>query len=114
MVSREDIQGELAWVSISAEIIFKLAGLPRFPIYQYRHSYATRLAAAGVSDTIIDQLLGHSRGDVLRFYTARVPEYLRDAIARLDQLRSAKTDLPGVSRISALERAAGKGSSLVN
>ena len=54
----------------------KLAGLPRFPIYQCRHSYATRLAAAGVSDTIIDQLLGHSRGDVLRFSTARVPEYL--------------------------------------
>jgi integrase len=98
-----------AWYSA-----LKLAGLPRFPIYQCRHSYATRLAAAGVSDTIIDQLLGHSRGDVLRFYTARVPEYLRDAIMRLDQLRSAKTDLPGVSRISALERPAGKGSSLVN
>jgi integrase len=92
----------------------KLAGLPRFPIYQCRHSYATRLAAAGVSDTIIDQLLGHSRRDVLRFYTVRVPEYLRDAIVRLDRLRSAKTNLPGVSRISALGRPAGKGSSLVN
>jgi integrase len=71
------------------------AGLPRFPIYSCRATYATRLAAAGVSDTIIDQLLGHSRRDVLRFYTARVPEYLRDAMARLDQLRGAKTSEPG-------------------
>jgi integrase len=68
----------------------KAAGLPRFAIYQCRHSFATRLAAAGVADTLIDQLLGHSRRDVLRFYTARVPEYLRDAIVRLDRLRNAK------------------------
>jgi integrase len=41
----------------------KLAGIPRFPIYQCRHNFATRLAGLGVSDTIIDQLLGHSRRD---------------------------------------------------
>ena len=70
----------------------KLAGLPRFAIYLCRHNFATRLAAAGVADTLIDQSLGHSRRDVLRFYTARVPEYLRDAIIRLDHLRNAKTE----------------------
>jgi integrase len=70
----------------------KLAGLPRFAIYLCRHTFATRLAAAGVADTLIDQLLGHSRRDVLRFYTARVPEYLRDAIVRLERLRSGKTE----------------------
>jgi integrase len=64
--------------------------VPRVPAYQCRHTYATRLAAAGVSDTIIDQLLGHSRRDVLRFYTVRVPEFLRDAIYRLENLRSSK------------------------
>jgi integrase len=69
----------------------RLAGLPRVAAYQCRHTYATRLAAAGVSDTIIDQLLGHSRRDVLRFYTVRVPEFLRDAIYRLENLRSSKT-----------------------
>src|SRR5205807_7215916 len=79
----------------------RLAGLTRFPIYQCRHTFATRLAAAGVSDTIIDQLLGHSRRDVLRYYTARVSEYLRDAIELLDKLRSAKTELPAASRIDA-------------
>jgi hypothetical protein len=70
----------------------KLAGIARFPIYQCRHSFATRLAGLGVSDTIIDQLLGHSRRDVLRFYTARVPEYLRDAVNLLEKMRTAKTE----------------------
>jgi integrase len=92
----------------------KLAGLSRFPIYQCRHSFATRLAGAGVSDTIIDQLLGHSRRDVLRFYTARVPEYLRDAINLLDKLRSAKTELSGGSEIEVIERRPEKGQTLIN
>ncbi len=70
--------------------VLKLAGVPATPIYQCRHSFATRLAAAGISDTVIDQLLGHSRRDVLRFYTARVPEYLRDAIDALDKFRVSK------------------------
>jgi hypothetical protein len=72
------------------------------------------LAAAGVSDTIIDQLLGHSRRDVLRFYTARVPEYLRDAINLLDQLRSVKSQLSRSSKLEAIEGPQEKGSTLVN
>jgi len=92
----------------------RLAGLPRFPIYQCRHTFATRLAAAGVSDTIIDQLLGHSRRDVLRFYTARVAEYLRDAINLLDKLRTAKTDLPGGSKIEENEDLSKRGPTLIN
>jgi hypothetical protein len=67
-----------------------------------------------VSDTIIDQLLGHSRRDVLRFYTARVPEYLRDAITLLDQLRSVKTELSRVSKIEAIEEPRHKGPTLIN
>ena len=92
----------------------RLAGLPPFPIYQCRHSFATRLARAGVSDTIIDQLLGHSRRDVLRFYTARVPEYLRDAINMLEKLRSAKTELSGGSKIEVLGDRPERGPTLIN
>jgi integrase len=91
----------------------RLAGLSPFPNYQCRHTFATRLAAAGVSDTIIDQLLGHSRRDVLRFYTARVPEYLRDAINLLDKLRDAKTESVG-SRIEVAEERSEKGPTLIN
>ena len=92
----------------------RLAGLPRFPIYQCRHSFSTRLAAAGVSDTIIDQLLGHSRRDVLRFYTGRVPEYLRDAINLLDKLRSVKTDLHGGPKIEEIGELSRRAPTLIN
>ena len=92
----------------------RLAGLSPFPIYQCRHTFATRLVASGVSDTIIDQLLGHSRRDVLRFYTGRVPEYLRDAIDLLDKLPSAKTELAGGSNIEVIEERREKGPTLIN
>lgn len=92
----------------------KIAGLSPFPIYQCRHTFATRLAAAGVSGTIIDQLLGHSRRDVLRFYTARVSEYLRDAINLLDQFRSAKAEVSRTSKIEGIEERHEKRPTLIN
>jgi integrase len=91
-----------------------LAGIPPFPIYQCRHTFATRLSGLGVSDTIIDQLLGHARRGVLRFYTARVPEYLRDAINLLAKLRTAKaghSDMPAIGGIGELGE---KGPALIN
>lgn len=93
----------------------KLAGIiPRFPIYQCRHTFATRLAGLGVSDTIIDQLLGHARRDVLRFYTARVPEYLRDAVDLLEEMRSVKTEHSAGSKINANEEPTKTGPILIN
>lgn len=92
----------------------KLAGIPRFPIYRCRHSFATRLAGLGVSDTIIDQLLGHAGGGVLRFYTARVPEYLRDAINLLEKLRSARTEPPVGSKIDVMEERPARKPTLIN
>ncbi len=92
----------------------KMARLPRFPIYQCRHTFATRLVASGVSDTIVDQLLGHSRRDVLRYYTARVLEYHRDAMSRLHQLRIAKSQLIGASGTDAIDELSRKGTTVVN
>jgi len=94
----------------------KLARIPRFPIYQCRHSFATRLAGLGVSDTIIDQLLGHARPrrDVLRFHTARVPEHLRDAVNLLEKLRRAKTGRSSVPAIEAIAQPVEKGPTLIN
>jgi integrase len=51
----------------------RAAGIPYFPIYNCHHTFATRLAAAGVPDAIIDQLLSHARRDILSHYTATVP-----------------------------------------
>jgi hypothetical protein len=66
------------------------------------------------TNTIIDQLLGHSRRDVLCFYTARVPEYLRDAMSLLDKFRSLKTQTPGVSKIEGVEQHSEEASTLIN
>jgi integrase len=68
------------------------SGVDHLPIYNCRHTFGTRLAGSGVSDTVIDQLMGHARRDVLRFYTARNLDHHRDAIARLDELRRVKTE----------------------
>ena len=81
---------------------------------QCRHTFATRLGGLGVSDAIIDQLLGHSPRGVLRFYTARVPEYLRDAINLLEKLRSAKTGPSAASEIGGIREPVEKGPSLIN
>lgn len=93
----------------------KTAGLSHFPLYSCRHSYATRLSAAGVPDAIIDQLLGHSRRDILSHYTARVPEYLRDAVSRLEDLRHSKEGaVPSLNGSKSLpSRSIAKGSNLI-
>jgi hypothetical protein len=67
-----------------------------------------------VSDTIIDQLLGHARRDVLRFYTARVPEYLRDAINLLEKLRAAKTRPSSLPTIGGIGEPVEKDPTLIN
>ena len=79
-----------------------------------RHSFATKLAGLGVSDTIIDQLLGHARRDVLRFYTARVPKYLREAIDLLEKARSARTEPSVGSKIDVIEESPARKPTLIN
>jgi integrase len=101
-------------VKIAWHNALRRAGLAPFPIYNTRHTFATRLAGAGVSDTVIDQLLGHSRRDVLRFYTVRVSEYLRDAITRLEQLRATKTSPRSDSSFPAFPDQTGRGSTVVH
>jgi hypothetical protein len=67
-----------------------------------------------VSDTIIDQLLGHARRGVLRFYTARVPEYLRDAINLSEKWRTPKTGHSSVPAIGGIGEPVEKGPTLIN
>jgi len=51
---------------------------------------------------------------VLRFYTARVPEYLRDAINLLEKLRKAKTGQSSVPAIGGIGGPVEKGPTLIN
>lgn len=56
----------------------------------------------------------HSRRGVLRFYTARVPEYLRDAINLLEKMRIPKTEPSVGSKIDVIEERPVKKPTLIN
>lgn len=93
----------------------RAAGLAPFAIYCCRHTYTTRLLAAGVPNAIVDQLIGHGRrrGDVLRFYSARVMEYLRDAVRDLEKLRKTKESAFKIQGAIGTSRHMTKGSELI-
>ena len=55
--------GRKAWASTLKE-----AGLPYFPIYYLRHTFASRLTSAGVSPFTIAQMLGHSSPQIVPRY----------------------------------------------
>jgi integrase len=65
----------------------KDAGIEYFWLYNLRHSYASRLSAAGVSDLFVAQMIGHSSPGILQRYSKAIDEYRRDAIRKLEQMR---------------------------
>jgi integrase len=65
----------------------KDAGLGHFSVYSLRHSYASRLSAAGVPDLFVAQMIGHSSPSILQIYSKAIDEYRRDAIRKLEQMR---------------------------
>jgi integrase len=65
------------------------AGLTFFVIYNLRHSCASRLSAAGVSDLFVAQMIGHSTPSILQKYSKAIDEYKRDAVRKLEQMRAA-------------------------
>jgi integrase len=73
----------------------KAAGIPYFPPYNLRHTFATRLNEAGATDLTIAQMMGHSTPSILSTYAKAVDSTRRDAIQRLEALREAKTPVGG-------------------
>ena len=66
----------------------KDAGLDYFWIYNLRHTFASRLSAAGVSDLFVAQLIGHSTPGILQKYSKAIDQYRRDAVRKLEYLRT--------------------------
>jgi integrase len=65
----------------------KSAGIPYFWLYNLRHTFASRLSAAGVSDLFVAQMIGHSSPSIVQTYAKAVDEYRRDAIRKMESLR---------------------------
>lgn len=66
----------------------KDAGLEHFWIYNLRHTFASRLSAAGVSDLFVAQMIGHSTPSILQKYYKAIDEYRRDAVRKLENMRA--------------------------
>ena len=64
------------------------AGLPYFWQYDLRATLASRLTRAGVSPRFVAQIIGHSSTSILNTYARAIDEYRRDAIHKLETLRS--------------------------
>lgn len=64
------------------------AKLEFFWLYNPRHSHASRLSAAGVSDLFVAQMIGHSTPSILQKYSKAIDEYRREAIRKLENMRA--------------------------
>jgi integrase len=73
----------------------KNAEIEFFPIYNLRATFASRLAAAGVPDIFISQMMGHA-GGLLQTYAKAIMEYRRDSIRKLEAFRESASVTPAV------------------
>jgi integrase len=78
--------GRKAWASV-----LKKAGLPFFPIYNLRHTFASRMTAAGVAAITVAQMLGHSSSQIVPRYAQVLDENRVDAMRKLETLRQSAT-----------------------
>jgi integrase len=67
----------------------KKAGLPFFPIYYLRHTFASRLTSAGVSPLTIAQMLGHSSTQIVPRYAQVLDQNRLDAMKKLEVLKQS-------------------------
>jgi integrase len=72
-----------AWAKVPKD-----AGVNSFWLYNLRHSFASRLSAAGVSDLFVAQMIGHSSPSILQTYAKAIDEYRRDAVRKLEEMRA--------------------------
>jgi integrase len=61
------------------------AGVPYFPLYELRHTFATRLSAGGVADHFVSQMLRQGESVVFKRYSQAKFNMMREALGRLDR-----------------------------
>ena len=71
---------EESWAST-----LRRAGVPHFPIYHLRHTFATRLSAGGVADHFVTQMLRQGDSAVFKRYSQAKLNMMREALQRLDR-----------------------------
>ena len=61
------------------------AGVPYFPLYHLRHTFASRLSAGGVSDHFVTLMLRQGDAQVFKRYSQAKLNMMREALGRLDR-----------------------------
>jgi integrase len=81
-----------------------------FWIYNLRHTFSSRLSAAGVSDLFVAQMIGHSSPSIVQTYAKAIDENRRDSIRKLENMRRhhaehrrGELSTPGQLRIETLQ-----------
>ena len=64
--------------------VLKKVGIVDFRLHDLRHTFATRLAQAGVDIYKISKLLGHKDIQMTQRYAHHCPDSLRDGVEILD------------------------------
>jgi integrase len=76
--------GRKAWASE-----LKKAGIPFFPIYNLRHTFASRMTGAGVFPITIAQMCGHASTQIVPRYAQVLDQNRFDATRKLEALRQS-------------------------
>jgi integrase len=92
---RHALQGDRkAWANT-----LKRAGIPFFPIYNLRHTFASRMTAAGVSSITIAQMLGHSSTQIIPRYAQVLDQNRLDAVRKMEAYNQETIESGGDPRI---------------
>jgi len=78
--------GRKAWASA-----LKKAGLPFFPSYNLRHTFSSRMTAAGVSTITVAQMLGHNSTQTVPRYSLVLDQNRLDAMKKLESLQKSSS-----------------------
>ncbi len=66
-------------------ITLERAGVRYFPLYELRHTFATRLSAGGVADHFVTQMLRQGDAAVFKRYSQAKLAMMREALVKLDR-----------------------------
>ena len=74
------------------------AGVPHFPIYELRHTFATRLSAGGVADHFVTQMLRQGDSAVFKRYSQAKLNMMREALTKLDRQANEHRQISSTAR----------------